>query len=79
MIYIVIVVQQARIVGSRFSTQVHWVSLKRHLLNVMVVVEKNINLTHLCLASHKVTLAKSVDSDQTPLSAASDQGLHRLH
>ena len=36
-------------------------------------------LTHLCLASHKGTLANSVDPDQTLQNAASDQGLHCLH
>ena len=35
-------------------------------------------LTHLSLASHKWDL-DSVDPDQTPQNAASDQGLHCLH
>ena len=36
------------------------------------------NLTHLCLASHSIkrTMANSVDPDQTPQNAASDQGIH---
>ena len=35
-------------------------------------------LTHLCLASNKRNIGKSVDPDQTPQNAASDQGLHCL-
>ena len=35
-------------------------------------------LTRLSLASHKGSLANSVDPDQTPQNAASDQGLHCL-
>ena len=34
------------------------------------------NLTHLCLATLKGTLANSTDPDQTPRNAASDLGLH---
>ena len=37
-----------------------------------------IRLTHLCLVSHKGTLANSMDPDQTPQNAVSDQGLHCL-
>ena len=36
-------------------------------------------LTHFRLASHERDLANSVDPDQTPQNAASDQGLHFLH
>ena len=36
-------------------------------------------LTHLSLASHKRDIANSVDPDQTPQNAASDQGVHCLH
>ena len=39
----------------------------------------NSRLTHISLASHKRTLAISVDLDQTPKHAASDPGLHCLH
>ena len=35
--------------------------------------------TQECLVSIKGTLANSVDPDQTPLNAASDQDLHCLH
>ena len=42
-------------------------------------MKRNI-LTHLSLASEeKGILANSVDPDQTPQNAASDQGLHYLH
>ena len=37
---------------------------------------KTTALTHLYLAFHKWTVANSVDPDQTPHTAASDQGLH---
>ena len=36
-------------------------------------------LTHINLASHKGDIGKSVDPDQTPQNAASDQDLHPLH
>ena len=36
-------------------------------------------LTRLSPASHKGSLANSVDPDQTPQNAASDRGLHCLH
>ena len=36
-------------------------------------------LTHFSLASYKGTLVNSVDPDQTPQNAASDQGQHCLH
>ena len=37
------------------------------------------HLTHLSLLSPKETLANSVEPDQTPQNAASNQGLHCLH
>ena len=38
-----------------------------------------VSLTNLCLVSHKRTFANSVNLDQTPQNATSDQGLHCLH
>ena len=38
----------------------------------------NMYLTHQYKPSHFLTYANSVDQDQTPQRAASDQGLHRL-
>ena len=39
----------------------------------------SIVLTRVSLAYHIKDIGNSVDADQTPQNAVSDQGLHRLH
>ena len=47
-----------------------------HLNQLLKLTE---TLTHLCLGSHKGTLANSVEPDQMPKKAGSDQVLNCMH